>query len=139
MSLTTEQILQHLFERMMAKDVAGMLDMFRDDAVLFDPHYPVPMMEGKAAIERGLHWAMGVIVKPGFTLTRIWSEDGVGLVEISTDHLFRGGQSIQFDQVFRFEINDEKITRFVAFTPHGPPGIGGWMAFLTGLWWKLKG
>ena len=139
MKATTEEILALLFERMMAKDIPGMLALFSDDACLFDPHYPVPTMEGKAEIERGIQWALGVIVKPGFSVTRVWSEKGVGIVEVATDHLFGGGQSIQFDQVFRFEIKDEKIVRLVAFTPHGPPGIGGWMAWLTGLWWKLKG
>jgi len=138
-SQSTKQLLQHLFDTMIAKDTDGMLKGFHDDAVLYDPHYPVPLMEGKPAIKRGLDWAMGVIVQPGFTITKIWEEDGIGLVEVATDHLFKGGKSIQFEQVFRFEIEDDKISRFVAFTPHGPPGIGGLMAALTGWWWKLTG
>ena len=139
MSTAEEKNIRFLFERMMARDVSGMMDLIHADAEIVDPHYPIPTMHGQVAIERGLNWAMGIIVKPGFKVRHIWENDGRYVVETETHHTFKGGQSVQFDQVFRIDFEDEKIIRLHAFPPHGPPGIGGWITWLTGLIWKLKG
>jgi len=47
-----------------------MLEMFDDDAVLTDPHYPIERMEGKEAIKRGLSWGLDTSAKPGFKIRR---------------------------------------------------------------------
>ena len=139
MTTIEEQNIHLLLERMMAKDVAGMLALLTDDAEIFDPHYPYPLMQGKVAIERGLNWAMNIIVKPGFTIKQIWSENGRCVAEVDTNHTFKGGQSVAFPQVFRIDFADDKITKIHAFVPNGPPGIGGWITWITGWIWKLKG
>ena len=139
MSTEKEQTIHLLFERMMVKNVAGMMDLIHPDAEIFDPHYPIPTMKGHVAIERGLNWAMNIIVKPGFETRDIWEKEGRYVIETHTHHTFKDGQSVQFNQIFRIDFEDEKIVRLHAFPPHGPPGIGGWITWLTGLIWKLKG
>lgn len=128
-----------LFEHLMARDLAKALALFHDDAVIFDPHYPFPTMEGKASIEQGLSWALQTLVKPGFEIRQQWFEGNSGVVEVDTHHVLKGGQEIKFEQVFLFETRDDLIIRLRAFVPYRPPGIGGWIAQLTGFWWRLRG
>lgn len=69
--LTREKI-DAVFAAFTAMDLAAVMRHFADDAVLIDPHYPQPRMVGRAAIERGLAWGLGNLVKPGFTLRQVW-------------------------------------------------------------------
>ena len=131
--------IEQLFKHFMAHDLAKALALFHDDAVIFDPHYPIPTMEGKAAIEQGLSWALQTLVKPGFEIRQHWYEGNSGVVEVDTHHVLKGGQEIEFEQVFLFEMRDGLIVRLRSFVPYRPPGIGGWIARLTGFWWRLRG
>ena len=45
------QLTQGLIAAFEAKDLPAALAFFADDAVVIDPHYPQPVMKGKAAIE----------------------------------------------------------------------------------------
>jgi ketosteroid isomerase-like protein len=132
-------ILEQALSRMMERDLAGLLAMFAEDAVVYDPHYPCPTMEGQAAIERGLTWALDTLVKPGFEVRQMWMEGERGALEVKTHHVLKGGQEIDFEQVFLFETRDGLITHLRAFVPYRPPGIGGWIARMTGAWWRLRG
>lgn len=132
-------LIEQLFSRMMARDREGMLDLFSDDATVYDPHYPITMMVGKGAIDRGLRWGLANITEPGFAIRKVWLDDGDGVAETHTFHTLKGGMKLDFEQVFFFEFHAGKITRLRAFVPHPPPGIGGWIAWLTGLWWRLSG
>ena len=132
-------LIEQLFSRMMARDREGMLDLFTDDATVYDPHYPIPMMVGKDAIEQGLRWGLANIAEPGFSIQKVWLQDGDGVAETHTFHTLKGGIKLDFEQVFFFECRAGKITRLRAFVPYPPPGIGGWIAWLTGLWWRLSG
>jgi len=61
-------LIEQLFSRMMDRDREGMLELFADDATIYDPHYPIPMMAGKDAIDQGLTWGLANIAEPGFTV-----------------------------------------------------------------------
>jgi len=134
-----EELVRYLFECMEARDLEGMLKLFTKDAVVFDPHYPIPQMEGIVAIEKGLSWALKTLAKPGFTVRRIWFEEGHGVVEVHTHHVLSTGMKLDFEQVFLFELQDGLVTRLRAFVPYRPPGIGGWIARVIGFWWRLLG
>ena len=139
MATDPNALIERLFARMMDRDLPGMMLLFAEDAVVFDPHYPIPTMKGHAAIERGLRWALDTLVEPGFTVRQMWLEGDAGGVEVHTTHVLKGGMKLDFEQVFLFEIQNDQITRLRAFVPHPPPGIGGWIAQLTGMWWRLRG
>ena len=139
MSSEERSVLEQALERMMERDLVGFLAMFAEDAVIYDPHYPFPTMEGKAAIERGLTWALDTLVKPGFEVRQGWIQGERGALEVKTHHVLKGDQEIDFEQVFLFETRDGLITHVRAFVPYRPPGIGGWIARMTGAWWRLRG
>jgi ketosteroid isomerase-like protein len=132
-------VVEQALARMMARDLPGFLALFAEDAVVNDPHYPFPTMEGKAALEQGLTWALDTLVEPGFEVREVWTKGDHGAVEVQTHHVLKGGQEIDFEQVFLFETRDGLITRLRAFVPYRPPGIGGWIARMTGAWWRLRG
>ena len=139
MTLEPRTLIEELFSRMMARDKDGMLELFADDATVHDPHYPIPLMEGKEAIDQGLTWGLANIAEPGFTVRKVWLEDGGGVVETHTFHTLKAGIKLDFEQIFLFECQDGKITRLRAFVPYPPPGIGGGITRLTGLWWESLG
>ncbi len=132
-------VVERLMEAFMALDLEASLDCFTDDAVVYDPHYPVPRMEGIEAIRRGFAWGIGNMEKPGFTVRHFWTDGESGAVEVDTHHVFKGGMELNFDQVFVFETKDGKITRLQSYVPYPPGGLGGFMAKVTRWSWKLKG
>ncbi len=131
--------LDGLINAFLKRDLEAALAYFADDAVFYDPHYPIPEMKGIAAIRQGLAWGLGNLEKPGFTIRNWWGNGESGAVELHTHHVFKGGMAVEFDQVFVFELQDGKITRLQSYVPYGPGGIGGVMAKATYLGWKLKG
>lgn len=139
MSGTNKELVEQMFGAFEAKDMEAVSAFFADDAVLFDPHYPVPEMKGKAAIEQGCEWAFGNMEKPGFTIRHIWIEGDAGAVEVDTHHVFKGGMELKFPQVFVFETHDGLVTRLQSYVPYGPPGIGGLLTKVTRLMWRLQG
>jgi len=139
MSGDESSLLEQALERMMERDLDGFLAMFAEDAVIYDPHYPFPLMEGKAAIQHGLTWALKTLVKPGFEVREVWMQGEKGVVEVQTHHVLKQGPDLDFEQVFLFETLDGLITHLRAFVPYRPPGIGGWIARLTAAWWRLWG
>jgi ketosteroid isomerase-like protein len=139
MPVLDKATIECIFAAFMAKDIEAVLALFADDAVMIDPHYPVREMRGKAAIRQGLEWAFSNIERPGFTLRQVWADGDAGAVEVDTHHLFRGGMALRFPQVFVFDTRDGLIGRLQAYTPHGPPGIGGLLASATRVAWRLRG
>ena len=137
--MTPKEILEGLMVAFEAKDLEGVMDCFTEDALFFDPHYPVPRMEGTAAIRQGMEWGLGNLEKAGFTVRHFWSNEDTGAVELDTHHRFKGGMEAKFDQVFIFEVQDGKLKRLQSYVPYSPPGIGGLLSKLTRLVWRLKG
>jgi ketosteroid isomerase-like protein len=131
--------IETMFAAFVAKDLERVLAMFAEDALVYDPHYPVPEMKGKAAIRRGFEWGLGNMEKPGFTLRNCWIDGEKAAVEVDTHHVFKGGMEVKFPQMFVIETAKGLVTRLQAYEPYSPPGIPGLLTGLTRLQWKLQG
>lgn len=132
------ETVENVFALFESKDMEGFMALFADDAVVRDPHYPNPEMKGKAAIRRGLEWAMGNMEQPGFTIRNLWIDGDKAAVEVDTHHVFKGGMKLETDQVFVIETQDGLVTRLQAYLPYRPGGVGGLMAKATGLVWRIR-
>ncbi|WP_299880479.1 nuclear transport factor 2 family protein [uncultured Sulfitobacter sp.] len=130
---TAKDALQGLFTALEERNHAAAMDCFTDDAVLFDPHYPTPKMEGRAAIAKGLTWGLKSMKQFGFTIEKTYQgENGTSCaVEIDTHHFLSGGQELRFPQAFFVETTDGKISAFRAYEPYGPNGFMGFMLRLS--------
>ena len=130
---------EKMFDAFSAKDLNAVMAMFADDALVYDPHYPIPEMKGIAAIQRGLKWGIESLEKPGFAIRHFWADANRAAVEVDTHHVLKGGMEIKFPQVFVVEMRDGLITRFQAYEPYPPTGIAGLISSVTRLMWKLQG
>lgn len=141
MAQPARDILEKTFRALEARDRAASLACFAPDAVLFDPHYPQPRMQGMAEIGEGLDWGLSVMKRFGFGVVHFFgSEDGLsGAVEVDTDHTLKSGQNLKFPQVFVVETKDGLITRLQAYEPYGPNGIGGMFLGLERLKRRFSG
>lgn len=135
----TRKMIDDLLQAFINKDLEGSLAFFADDALVYDPHYPVPSMKGKDAIRQGFAWGLGNMEKPGFSVRHLWSDDVSGALEVDTHHIFKGGMNVQFNQVFVYETRDGLVTRLQAYVPYSPGGIPGLLSTVTRWIWKLKG
>ncbi len=101
----TREIVDLTFSTLMAKDATGFLALIAEDAVFFDPHYPVQNMKGKAAITEGIAWGLGSMESMGFKVEKYFpGEDGQSAaVEVATSHVLKGGKKLNFPQAFVFE------------------------------------
>ncbi len=133
------ETIENVFALFESKNLDAFMDLFADDGVVLDPHYPNPEMRGKAAIRQGLEWAMGNMEQPGFTIRNLWIDGDKAAVEVDTNHVFKGGMKLVTDQVFVIETRDGLITRIQAYLPYRPGGVGGLMAKATGLVWRMRG
>jgi len=139
MTEITRDVVERIFDTFEAKDLEAVMACFAEDALLFDPHYPVPEMRGKAAIRQGLAWGLGSMEQPGFTIRHLWIDGETAVVELDTHHVFRGGMKLNFPQVFVIESRDGLITRLQSYVPYSPPGMGGLLGKGTRILWKLQG
>jgi ketosteroid isomerase-like protein len=123
-------LVRRAFTALEARDLEAMMSLFADDAVVIDPHFPIPRMQGKAAIRKGFGGAMSSMRSFGYTIVNYFeSENGqCAAVETATHHVLKQGRKLNFPQVFIFEGAGEYITRLQAYEPYGPHGIMG--AFL---------
>lgn len=136
--LTRERV-EALFAAFAAKDMEAVLSFFADEAVVVDPHYPTPRMEGISTVRAGFEWAFASLEQPGFTVRRLWTDGDSGVAEVDTHHRLKGGMQINFPQLFVVETRDGQVTRLQAYTPYGPQGVGGWILTLTRLIRRLRG
>lgn len=88
MTMLTRDQIDATFAAFMAKDLNAVMQMFAEDAILIDPHYPQQRMIGKAAIERGLTWGLGIGKARIFHLV-IWINGDSATVEVDTEPPFR--------------------------------------------------
>ena len=130
MNRTTIDNLMTAFE---AKDLEQVLSFFSENALIYDPHYPIPEMKGKAAIRQGLEWGLNNLKKPGFHSRNYWSDGDKAVVEVDTHHIFKGGMELKFPQVFVIEMGEGLITRLQSYVPYPPHGIGRILARFTRL------
>lgn len=136
--MTRDQV-EKMFALFAAKDLEKVLAAFADNALVFDPHYPLPEMRGKEAIRQGFEWGLGNVEKLGFAVRNFWTGENNAVVEIDTHHVLKGGMELKFPQVFVIEMRAGLVTRLQSYVPYPPPGIGGLLANVVRLMWKLQG
>lgn len=139
MTTLQRQQVERVFDAFMAKDLNAVLALFAEDARVFDPHYPIPDMQGMAAIRRGLTWGLATLEKPGFIIRNFWAGENSAVVEMDTHHVLKGGMELKFPQIFVIEMRDGLVTRLQSYVPYPAPGIGGMIATFTRLVWKIQG
>jgi ketosteroid isomerase-like protein len=139
MNSTLRDLVTNTFATPEAKDFRKTMSGFADDAVLVDPHFPTPRIEGKAAIAEALSEALESMTSLGYTIVNYFeSPDGRNAaVATATDHVH--GIRRVFPQVFIVETRDGRITRFQAFEPYGPHGLVGVFLFLARLKRRVLG
>jgi ketosteroid isomerase-like protein len=135
------QLMDGIFKALGRGDKEAVMAAFADDAVLFDPHYPRPLMRGKDEIRAGLDWGFGSMRTFGFEIRHYFSGErgGSGAFEVDTHHVLRIGKKLDFPQVFMVETDGEKVTALRAYEPYGPNGIGGLALGMTRLKRRLVG
>ena len=121
MSNDNRALIERLLRAFEAKNRQETLDCFAEESLLFDPHYPDPAMQGKAAIQQGLEFAFGIVKQPGFEIRQFWSQGQSGAVEVDTHHILQDDSEVRFPQVFVFETQNGLFTRFQAYVPYPPP------------------
>lgn len=129
-------LVRRAFATLQAKDLETLMQLFAEDAVVIDLHFPTPLMQGKVTIRKGFREAMSGMRSFGNTIVNYFeSENGQdAAVETATHHVLKQGMERTFPQVFIFEMADEHITRLQAYEPYGPHGIIGvflWVARLA--------
>lgn len=131
MDTSLHDLITRTFATVEAKDLDAMMSVFAEDAVVIDPHFPMPQMQGKAAITEGFRGAMSGMRSFGYTIVNYCeSENGQSAaVETATHHVAKPGMKLNFPQVFIFEAADGRITRMQAYEPYGPHGIMGVLLF----------
>ncbi|MCA9936905.1 MAG: nuclear transport factor 2 family protein [Ardenticatenaceae bacterium] len=137
--MTAKETFEGLIAAFESKNLESVMKYFAEDAVLYDPHYPVPRMMGTAAIRQGMEWGLGNMEKPGFAIRHYWDDGRVGAAELDTHHVFKGGMELKIDQVFVFEVEGNKFKRMQSYVPYSPPGISGLLTKVTRLIWRLQG
>lgn len=112
---------EQLFAAFAAKELDAVMAQFAEESIVFDPHYPTPLMTGKAAIRSGFEWAFGALQQPGFTIRNFWAGENNAAVEVDTHHVMVGGVELKFPQAFVLEWRDGLITRLQTYEPYPPP------------------
>ncbi|MEC9343739.1 MAG: nuclear transport factor 2 family protein [Pseudomonadota bacterium] len=132
---SAREIMEAAFDALIRGDKQATIDAFADDAVLCDPHYPVPEMRGKEAIARGLDWGFNSLRSFGFVPVKVFeSADGSSAAfEVETHHVLKNGMKIDFPQAFFVDVAEGRITSLRAYEPYGPHGIAGIILGLTRL------
>ena len=121
MNGSPKDIALKLLDALMAKDQTRMFEILAEDAVLFDPHYPQPLMKGHAEIKAGNDFAFGLLKKMHWTVLRSWESGDSAVLEVDTDHEMVNGMMLTPKQVFVVDVKDGRITRWQSFVPYPPP------------------
>jgi ketosteroid isomerase-like protein len=141
MSTPLRTLIERNFAAVEAKDLEAVLQCFAEDAVFIDPHYPSPVMVGKAAIANGLRWAFKGMKQFGFTIVSYCEcADGQhAAIEMATHHILQIGMQLQFPQSFFIDAQNDLITRIQAYEPYGPSGLVGLVLGVTRFQRRLRG
>ena len=131
--ISLRKLVTRTFTALEAKDLEAMMNLFADDAVLIDPHFPTPRMKGKTTIKKSFQEAMSGMKSFGYTIVNYFESENEqsAAVETATHHVMKQGTKLNFPQVFIFEVADGHITRLQAYEPYGPHGITGMFLFFA--------
>lgn len=103
-------------------DVVAASEIYAEDGVFIDPHYPEPEYYGPDEIREALEWALeNVVEQPGLTVRKVWEDDETFAVEVDTHHTMKDGTEAEFPQVFIIECENGQVTRWQAYLPFPPP------------------
>jgi len=113
MADTAYGLIDGVFKALGRGDKEAAIAAFADDASIFDPHYPQPLMRGKAAIRAGLDWGFGSMKSFGFDTKHYFpGKDGLsGVFEVDTHHVLKIGKKLDFPQVFVVETDADQHPR----------------------------
>ncbi|KQV07013.1 nuclear transport factor 2 family protein [Leifsonia sp. Root112D2] len=138
MTAALKQLIDRNLEAVSAKDLDKAVAAFAVDGALIDPHYPIDRMQGHEQIAEGFRWVFAGMQQLGFTVERyFFADDGLTVsVEVLSNHVLKNGRPLEFRQVFVVETCDGLITRWQAYEPYGPHGVGG---FFLGLGKRATG
>ena len=130
---THNSIATEMLRRVEAKDLAGAMALFTEDALFFDPHYPKNRMQGHAEIYEGVRWGMNSLNKLGFDIIDTYSSsNGRGLViQVRTAHELPNGKPLSYPQLFLFEFEGPLVKSLEAYVQYEPHGMVGLMLKLT--------
>ena len=104
------------------RDPVAASDVYAEDGVFIDPHYPEPEYCGREEIREALEWALeNIVEQPGLTIRNVWEDDGTFAVEVDTHHTMKDGTEAEFPQVFIIESENGQITRWQSYLPFSPP------------------
>ena len=125
MNDAVQKLMTAVLAAFMEKDKEAVLALFADDGALIDPHYPQPVMQGKAAIGAGLDSAFAQLAQPGFVVRHTWLDGESGVMEVDTHHvLYMNDIHLDFPQVFVVETTGGQfITRMQSYCPYPPPAM----------------
>jgi ketosteroid isomerase-like protein len=135
------ELMEGMFKALGRGDREAVLAAFADDAVLFDPHYPRPLMRGKKEIGAGLDWGLGSMRSFGFDIRHYFPGEGglSGAFEVDTHHVLKIGKKLDFPQIFVVETDGSKVRALRAYEPYGPNGMGGVFLGIERLKWRVAG
>ena len=141
MDTSLHDLITRTFATVETKDLDAIMSVFAEDAVVIDPHFVKPRMQGKVAITESFQGAITGMRSFGYTIVNYFeSENGQrAAVETATHHGVKQGMKLNFPQVFIFEAADGRITRMQAYEPYGPHGIVGFFLFLGRLKKRFSG
>lgn len=119
-TVTREQI-ETVLAAFENRDVVGASEIYADDGVFIDPHYPEPEYRGPEEIREALEWALDhVVEQPGLTIHNVWEDDDSFAVEVDTHHTMQDGTTAEFPQVFIIETDNGQVTRWQSYLPFPP-------------------
>jgi ketosteroid isomerase-like protein len=141
MNTSLHDLVSRTFAGLEAKNLDLVMGLFADDAVLVDPHFPAPRIQGKRAIADALGGACAGMRSFGYTIVNYFeSADGQhAAAEVATHHILKMGLKLNFPQMFVFDATGGRITRIQAYEPYGPQGLAGAFLFLSRLKRRLLG
>jgi len=86
-STSLHDLVIRTFATVEANDLEAMMSLFADDAIVIDPHFPTPQMQGKAVITEAFRGAMSGMRSFGYTIVNYCeSENGqCAAVETATN------------------------------------------------------
>ncbi len=123
-----------------SKNIDSILNIFHEDSVFIDPHYPNVHMKGKAQIREGFTWGMNGVESFQFTPINYFEnkENTSASVEVATKLVLKNGKKLSYQQVFIIETKEGKISRCQAYETYGPHGVLNIMLTVTRLVNKLR-
>lgn len=136
MDLTVKDI-EFAFKAFESQKIDLIMNLFAEDAILYDAHYPVAKMVGKKNIYKGVKWGAKSLKKMRFNLLKIWVDGHEASAKVESKHVLKSGKNLHFTQVFIFKVNsNKKFTLIESYTPYRPSGINGFLLKIMGLFWK---